>query len=80
VTRRQLTTFVPAEWLGSREPTTPEGVLVAYAAWRRARRNWWRERAPHGTPPPSPWIEAKELAEALARLREAAVDDPRDSA
>ncbi|MBC2904933.1 hypothetical protein [Streptomyces cupreus] len=68
MTRRRLATFDPAAWLGGREPTTRDGVLAAYAAWRRARRDWWRERAPYGTPPPSPWFEAQQLAEALAAL------------
>ncbi|GGV64501.1 hypothetical protein [Streptomyces massasporeus] len=75
MTRRQLATFHPAEWLDGCVPTTRADVLAAFAAWRRARRSHRRERAACGEPPVSAWFEAQQFAEALAALAASNDDD-----
>ncbi|MEU8988528.1 hypothetical protein AB0C98_19125 [Streptomyces sp. NPDC048558] len=73
--KRELATFTAAQWTeDGRQPTTRADVLAAFAAWRRARRRHWRERAPLGEPPPSAWFEAQQFGEALARFRGAEAD------
>ncbi|WP_328408817.1 hypothetical protein OG542_05860 [Streptomyces violaceus] len=77
---RRLSTFDPSQWLDGAAPASREAVLAAHARWRAARREWHRQHAPYGAPPPSVWAEAQELAEALGRLREAEADRLGDSA